>query len=73
MGSKDLGTPAHLISNPRLTPRSKKCPRTDGENLDLQVVRPRTIISSAGHNHGREKRHETVHLRIAREIQGSMG
>ena len=59
MGPKDLGTPAHLISSPRPTPRSKKCPRTNGENLDLQVVRPRTIVSSADHNHEREKRHVT--------------
>ena len=72
-GPKDLETPAHLISNPRLTPRSKKCPRTDGENPDLQVLRPRAIVSSAGHNHGREKRHEAVHPTIAREIQGPMG
>ena len=73
MGPKDLGTLAHLISNPRPTPRSKKCSRTDGENLDLQVVRLRTIVSSIGHNHGREKRHEAVHPRIARKIQGPMG
>ena len=59
MGSKDLGTPTHLISSPRPTPRSKKCPRTDGENLGLQIVRPKTVVSSAGHNHGREKRHVT--------------
>ena len=73
VGPKDLRTPAHLISSPRPTSRSKKCPRTDGENPDLQVVRPRTIVSSAGHNHGREKHHEAVHPRIAREIPGPMG
>ena len=59
MGPKDLGTPAYLISSLRPKPRSKKCSRRDGENLDLQVVRPKTIISSAGHNHGREKCHVT--------------
>ena len=59
VGLKDLGTPTHLISSPRPTPRSKKCLRTDGENPDLQVVRPRIIISSAGHNLGREKRNVT--------------
>ena len=59
MGSKDLGTLTHLISSPRPMPRSKKCPRTDGENLGLQIVRPKTVVSSAGHNHGREKRHIT--------------
>ena len=59
VGSKDLGTPTHLISSPRPTPRSKKCPRTDGENPSLQIVRPKMVISSAGHNHGREKCHVT--------------
>ena len=59
MGLKDLGTPTHLISSPRPTPKSRKCPRIDGENPDLQIVRPRTFVSSAGHNHGREKCHVT--------------
>ena len=59
VGSKDLETPTHLISSPRPTPRSKKCSRTDGENPGLQIVRPKTVISSADHNHGREKRHIT--------------
>ena len=59
VGPKDLGTPTHLISSPRPTPKSKKCPRTDGENPDLQIVLPRTIVSSTGHNHGREKCHVT--------------
>ena len=59
MGSKDLGIPTYLISSPRPTPRSKKCPRTDGENPGLQIVRPKIVVSSAGHNHGREKRHVT--------------
>ena len=59
VGPKDLGTPTHLISSPRPTPRSKKCPRIDRENTDLQIVRSRTIVSLAGHNHGREKRHIT--------------
>ena len=59
VGSKDLGTPTHLISSPRPTPRSKKCPRTDGENPSLQIVRPKKVVSSVGHNHGREKCHVT--------------
>ena len=59
VGPKDLGTPTHMISNSRPTSRSRKCPRTDGKNPDLQIVRPRTIVSSTGHNHGREKRHVT--------------
>ena len=59
VGPNDLGTPAYLISSPRPTPRSKKCPRTDGENPSLQIVRPKMVISSAGHNHGREKCHVT--------------
>ena len=57
MGPKDLVTLAHLISSPRPTPRSKKYPRTNEENPDLQIVLSRTTISSAGQNHGREKRH----------------
>ena len=59
VGSKDLGTPTHMISSPRPTPKSKKCLRTDGENPGLQIVRPKTVVSSAGHNHGREKCHIT--------------
>ena len=57
MGPKDLGTSAHLISSPRPTPRRKKCPRTNEGNPDHQIVLPRTTLSSAGQNHGREKRH----------------
>ena len=34
-GAKGSGTSAYLISSLRPTPRSKKCPRTDGENPDL--------------------------------------
>ena len=59
MGLKDLGTPTHLISSPRPTPRSKKCPSTNEENPNLQIVLPRTIVSSTVQNHGREKRHVT--------------
>ena len=33
--SEDLGTPTHLISSPRPMPRSKKCPKIDGENPGL--------------------------------------
>ena len=59
VGSKDLRTPIHQISSPRPMPRSKKCPRTNEENPDLQIVLPRTTISLAGQNHGKEKRHVT--------------
>ena len=59
MGPKDLGTPTHLISSPRPTPRNKKCPRTNEENPDFQIVLPRTTVSSAGQNHEREKCHVT--------------
>ena len=59
VGSKDLRTLTHLISSPRPTPRSKKCSRTNGENPGLQIIRLKTVISSAGHNHGREKRYVT--------------
>ena len=57
MGPKDLRTPAHLISSPRPTPRRKKFPRTNEGNPDHQIVLPRTTLSSAGQNHGREKRY----------------
>ena len=60
MGSKDLGTLAHLISSPRPTSRRKKCPRTNEGNPDRQIIPPRTTISSAGQNHGREKHHVTL-------------
>ena len=60
VGPKDLGAPTHFkYSAQRPTLRSKKCPRTDGENPDLQIVRPKTVVSSAGHNRGREKCHVT--------------
>ena len=59
VGPKDLGTSAHLILSPRPTPRSKKCPRTNEENPDRQIVLLRTTTSSAGQNHGREKCHDT--------------
>ena len=57
MGPKDLGILAHQIPSPRPTSRSKKCPKTNEENPDLQIVLSRTTISSAGQNHGREKCH----------------
>ena len=57
VGPKDMGTPAHLISSPRPTPRRKKCPRTNEGNPDRQIVLPRMTLSSAGQNDGREERH----------------
>ena len=57
VGPKDLGTPAHLISSPRPAPRRKKWPRTNEGNPDHQIALPRTTISSASQNHGREERH----------------
>ena len=57
VGPKDLGIPAHQIPSLRPTLRSKKCPRTNEENPDLQIVLSSTTISSAGQIHGREKRH----------------
>ena len=57
VGPKDLETLAHLISSPRSTPRRKKCPRTNEGNPDYQIVLSRTTLSSAGQNHGREKRY----------------
>ena len=75
MGSKDLGTPTHLISSPRPTPRSKKCPRTNEENPDLQIVLLRKTVSSTGQIMGEKNATspEVVHSRIAREIPGLMG
>ena len=57
MRPKDLGTPAHLISSPRPTPRRKKCPRMNEMNPDRQIVLPRMTLSSTSQNHRREKRH----------------
>ena len=57
VGPKDLGTLSYLISSPGPTPRRKKCPRVNEGNPDHQIVLPRTTLSSAGQNHGRETRH----------------
>ena len=57
MGPKDPGTPARLISSPRPTLRRKKCPRMNEGNPDHQIILPRTTLSLASQNHGREKRH----------------
>ena len=54
---KDLETPAHSISSPRPTPRRKKCPRTNEGNSDLQIVLPRTILSSTSKIMGEKKHH----------------
>ena len=43
----------------KATPKSKKWMRTDGESPGLQIVRPKTVVSSTGHKHGRERRHVT--------------
>ena len=56
-GQRDLETSAHFISSSRPTPRRKKCPRTNERNPDCQDILPRTTLSSANQNHGREKRH----------------
>ena len=57
VGPKDLRTPTHFISSPRLMPGRKKCPRTNKGNPDCQDILPRTTLSSADQNHGRGKRH----------------
>ena len=59
MGPKNLATPAHFISSPRPTPKRKKCPRTNEEDLNYQKTLPRTILFSANRDHGRRKRHTT--------------
>ena len=56
-GQKVLEALAHSISSLSPTPRRKKCPGTNEGNLDCQNVLPRTTLSLAGQNHGREKRH----------------
>ena len=50
VGPKHLGTPAHLISSPRPTPKRKKCSRTNEGNPNCQIVLQRTTLSSAGQN-----------------------
>ena len=55
VGPKDLGTPAHFISSPRLMPRRKKCPRTNKGNPNCQDILSKTTLSSADQNHGRGK------------------
>ena len=59
MKPKDLGTPAHLISSLRPTPRRKKYPRMNEGNSDHQIVLPRMTLSSAGQNNGKGTRHVT--------------
>ena len=59
-GAKGPGCPGPFqISSPRPTPKSKKRPRTDGESPGPQIIRPKIVVSSAGHKHGRERRHVT--------------
>ena len=57
MGPKNLATLAIFISSLRLTPRRKKCSRTNKEGPNCQETLPRTILSSANRDHGRKKRH----------------
>ena len=57
VGPKDLGTPDHLISSPRLAPRRKKCPRTNEGNPNYQGILPRTTLSLVDQNHRRGRRH----------------
>ena len=55
-GQKVLEDSAHSISSLRPTPRRKKCSGTNEGNPNCQVL-PRATLSSAGQNHGREKRY----------------
>ena len=57
VGSKDLGTLTHFISDPWPMPRRKKCPRMNKENPDCQDILSRMTLSSTDQNHGRGKRH----------------
>ena len=56
-GQKVLEVSAHSISNPRPTPRRKKCLRMNEGNPNCQNVLPRTTLSSTGQNHGRKSYH----------------
>ena len=58
-GVKGSGDPDPYDIKSKAQPRSKKCPRTNGENPGLQIVPLKTVVSSTGHNHGREKCHVT--------------
>ena len=70
VGPKDLGTPAHFISNPSPTLRRKKCLRTNKGNPDCQDILPRTTLSSADQNHGRGK-HHTARGNLFKHPKGS--
>ena len=75
MGPKDLGTPAHFISNPRPMPRRKKCPRTNKGNPDCQDILPRTTLFAVDQNTEGEGATllEAVPSRIPKEISSPMG
>ena len=64
MGSMDLATPAHFISNPWPILRRKKCPRANKESLNCQDVLLRTTLSSANRDRRRGKRHVTKGSRL---------
>ena len=54
---KNLATPIPFISNPRLTPRRKKCLRTNEKGPNCQEMLPRIILSSANQDHRRKRWH----------------
>ena len=56
---KNLATPAHFISDLKVTPRRKTCPRTNEKGPNCQEMLPRTGLSSANQDHRREKWHAT--------------
>ena len=59
VGTKNLATPAHFTSSPRLMPKRKKCLRTNKEGSNCQDILLRTILFLASRDHGRRKRHAT--------------
>ena len=57
VGSKNSVAPAHFIQGLRPMPRRKKHPRMNKESPSCQETSPRTILSSANRNLGKEERH----------------
>ena len=71
VGPKDMGTPAHLISSPRPTPRRKKCLMTNEGNPDRQIVGHPRQAKITGEKSATSP--EAIPSRIAKEIPSPMG
>ena len=57
VGSKNSAAPTHFIQGPRPMPKRKKHPRMNKKAPSCQEISPRTILSSANRNRGKEERH----------------